>query len=421
MSIVRKAALAASGLLMVSAFWGAFTGQAPAAPAARPHVKSFGGVVPDVPSRTIVHARAMAHAADLPYGGGPVLHANRTHLIFWRPSGSGMSFDPGYISSIETFLKRVAADSRKSTNVYGLTGQYHDAGGPAAYNSTYGGAVDVSDPLPPNGCTEPATGPPLWLHCLDDNQLEAEIQHVINADHLPTAEADVYFLITPNGLGSCESQGPDNCALGGSADGSYCGYHSSSPDGTILYAIIPYNAVPGHCQSSNPRPNGNTADPTISTISHEHSEMVTDPLGDAWIDGSGNENGDLCISDFGPNLGGLADSAFNEVIHGGRYYLQEEWSNDDASCQPRDEPDSVSVSAPRRARVGAEVTFTASASDPDGRIASYVWFFGEGRPGRRRRSWHAFKRAGSYRVVLRTTDSSGNYAYSSRSVRITRR
>ena len=76
--------------------------------------------------------------------------------------------------------------------------------------------------------------------------------------------------------------GSSSCALGGSATG-YCGYHSETANG-ILYAVIPYNAVPGHCQSSNPRPNASTADPTISTISHEHNETVTDPDGNAWID-----------------------------------------------------------------------------------------------------------------------------------------
>ena len=89
-----------------------------------------------------------------------MLHSNRTHVIFWEPAGSGLSFDPGYESLIETFLIDVAADSHRTTNVYGLSGQYRDSDGPAAYDSTYGGAVLANDPLPPNGCTEPPTGPP---------------------------------------------------------------------------------------------------------------------------------------------------------------------------------------------------------------------------------------------------------------------
>ena len=51
-------------------------------------------------------------------------------MIFWAPAGSGLAFDPGYESLIETFLIDVAADSHRTTNVYGLSGQYTDGGGP---------------------------------------------------------------------------------------------------------------------------------------------------------------------------------------------------------------------------------------------------------------------------------------------------
>jgi hypothetical protein len=382
--------------------------------------KRFAGVVPDVPTGTHLHPRPLAHAANLPYNGGPVLHSNRTWVIFWEPQGSGLSFDPGYEQQIITFLKRVAADSHKPTNVYGLSGQYHDSSGPAAYDSTYGGAVVATDPLLANGCTEPLTGPP-WSFCVSDSQLEAELSHIVAADHLPNSGRDIYFLVTPNGLGDCETSGPSNCALGGSADGSYCGYHSSTPDG-ILYAVIPYNAVSGHCQSDNARPNASTADPTISTISHEHNETVTDPQATAWIDGSGNENGDLCITDYGAApLGGSGLSAWNEVVGGGHYYLQFEWSNDSSSCQPRDESGSSYFGNPRRVKAGKPASLLGSASDPDGSIASYDWFFGDGRVGRHHQVTHTFKRAGVYRVVLRATDSSGNYAFFARNVTVARR
>jgi hypothetical protein len=382
--------------------------------------KTFGGVVPDVGSGTHVRPSRTAHIANLPYGGGPVLHSNRTHLIFWQPAGSPLAYDPGYATTIEAFLARVAADSRKPTNVYGLSGQYRDSSGPAASVSTYGGAVIATNPLPGSGCVEPVTGP-AWGVCLSDLQLGTEIQRVIASDHLPTTARDIYFLVTPNGLGSCETTGPDNCALGGAQAGSYCGYHTSNPDGTILYAVIPYNAVPGHCQSDSPRPNSSTADPTMSTISHEHNETVTDPLGNAWIDASFAEDGDLCISKFGRKLGGSGPTAWNEVIHGGRYYLQEEWSNDDSSCQPRDEADRMSFSAPARARPGTSVRFTAHARDPDGRVVAYDWFFADGRQGHKGIVSHAFGHVGTYRVVLRTTDSAGNWAFYARTIRVAKR
>src|SRR5207302_3314721 len=132
-----------------------------AASAAGAEAKTFGGIVPDLPNPHVAIHHPRAHiAADLPYGGGPVLHANRTHLIFWQPAGSGMSFDPDYEALIEQFLRRVAADSHHAGNVYGLTGQYTDAQGPAAYASSYGSATVDTDALPHNGCLEPPiTGP----------------------------------------------------------------------------------------------------------------------------------------------------------------------------------------------------------------------------------------------------------------------
>jgi PKD domain len=380
--------------------------------------KTFGGVVPDALTGAHVHLSLAARIANVSSLGGPVLHSNRTHLIFWTPSGSALGYDPGYASAIEIFLARVAADSRKTTNAYGLTGQYTDSQGPAAYSSTYGGAVVATNPLPANGCSEPPTGP-TWSACLSDVQLQAEIRRVIAADHLPTTDRDIYFLVTPNGLGSCETSGPEDCALGGSAAGSYCGYHTSNPDGTILYAVVPYNAVSGHCQSDNPRPNSSPADPTISTISHEHIETVTDPLGTAWMNSSsGAEIADICVSSYGRKLGGSGAAAWNEAIHGGHYFLQEEWSNDDGSCRQRAKPDAVSFVAWAPSSARKSVSFTAHARDPHGSIVAYHWFFGDGRQGRGSRLWHAFKRAGVYRVVLRTTDSAGNWAFSARAIRV---
>jgi hypothetical protein len=389
---------------------------------ARHATKFFGGVITDL--ATGVHVAApgdrpgqsrSARLANLPYGGGPVLHWNHTHVIFWAPSGSGLSYDPGYETQIDTFFSDVAADSRHPTNVYGLSGQYRDAGGPAVYSSSYDGSAIATDPLPPSHCIEPLPGPagggPGWTRCLDDAQLVSEIQTVIRARHLPSTDNDAFFLVLPDGLGSCEFSGPENCALGGATAGSYCGYHSATSAG-LLYAVIPYNAVDGHCQSGNPRPNASPADPTISTLSHEHNEIVTDPLGDAWVDESTNsEDGDLCITSFGPALGGAGSSADNEVIHGHHYWLQEEWSNEDGSCQPRDEADRISFQVPGRLRAHSSASFTGHAGDPDGAIVAYNWFFGDHGTSHSRRASHTYRKPGTYRVVLRTTDSAGNWAF----------
>jgi hypothetical protein len=393
-----------------------------AAPAVA-QAKFFGGIVSDVPTTTHagpdLRGQMVTHHPNLPYGGGPVLHSNRAHVIFWAPDDSGLAFDPGYQSLIETFLGDVAADSHHTGNVYGLSGQYTDRTGRAVYDSTYGGAVTATDPVPANGCTEPAVTGPGWGVCMTDDQLESEIEQVIAADHLPTTTRDVYFLVTPAGLGSCTDASSSSCALGGRM-GGFCGYHSETPGG-ILYAVIPYNAVPDHCQSGNPRPNSSTADPTISTISHEHNEMVTDPDGDAWIDSEGDEDGDLCLTSFGPSLGHRGRAAWNETIHSGHFFLQEEWSNADFGCEPRARPDALSFDVTRPAGRARSASFAASGFDPEGRMFGFKWSFGDGRAAAGRQVSHTFKIAGAYRVMLRATDSWGNWASASQTIQITPR
>jgi PKD domain-containing protein len=379
------------------------------------------GLLKDLGGRATRAERArIASSGVLPYGGGPVLHHNRTHLIFWQPAGSGLTFEPGYRALIEGFMHNVAAASRSTSNVYSLTGQYRDRNGPAAYASTYGGALTATDPLPANGCAEPSSTGPGWTVCLTDEQLQREIERVVHRNHLPTRATDLYFLVTPNGLGDCEFAGSTTCALGGDVNG-YCGYHSVTDDGLVLYAVIPFNAVPGHCQSENPRPNGSTADPVISTISHEQSEMITDPLGNAWVDpNTGNENGDLCLINFGAAIGGSGSSAWNEDINGGHYFLQEEWSNHSGACEARAQADSVSFRAALRSSHPFWVSFSPQAADPQGKIVAYRWFFSGGRSWSGRRAQHRYWHPGNYRVVLRTTDSWGNWAYYAATLAISR-
>jgi hypothetical protein len=391
-------------------------------PAVASAVASSGAGVPverDVPTGAPgVSTSVRAAGRRVSYHDGPVLHASRGHVIFWQPSGSGLSFDAGYAALVERFLRQVAAASHSTSNVYGLTGQYRDGRGPAAYASTYGGAVVDSDPLPGNRCHEPSTGPPGWNVCLTDAQLQSEIDRVVAADHLPRGGSDIYFLVLPNRFGTCLDSSSSSCALGG-ADNGYCGYHLVTGRG-ILYAVIPYNAIAGHCQSGNPRPNRSTADPALSTLDHEQSEVVTDPVGNAWSAENGDEIADICLQDYGRPLGGAGGSAWNEVIAGGRYWLQEVWSNANRGCAARAARDRVSVAMPRGVRAGRRVVFAGRASAPHGRIVGYAWTFGGGGVARGRRVSHVWRRPGLYRVMLRVTDSWGNWAYARRFVKVRR-
>ncbi|MGZ4380853.1 MAG: hypothetical protein ACXVRK_05815 [Gaiellaceae bacterium] len=111
----------------------------------------------------------------------------------------------------------------------------------------------------------------------------------------------------------------------------------------VVYANEPYAAeIPGCWDGTSP--NGDDADATINTISHEQNEAITDPAGDAWLAAGGSEIGDLCAWHFGTPLGGAAKSAgFNQLINDHRYWLQEEYSNDGSTCLQRYTP----TAAPR--------------------------------------------------------------------------
>jgi hypothetical protein len=397
------------------------------APAAAAHGSPTGE--PDLGRGGHVRFAPIAHAANVTFGGGSVMHTQRVHVIYWAPAGSSLGFDPGYEDQINTFLARVAAASHSTSNVFGLMGQYGNLGGPAAYDMTFAGPVLDTDPLPTDPsskCTEPlapplGVGPPGWTACVTDAAIEAELGHVLRADGLPSGLKDMYVLVMPNGFGSCFDGGPDNCALGGDRNQGYCGYHSSSGNPGILYAVVPYNAVTGHCQSDNPRPNASTTDPTISTIAHEIAEIATDPVNDGWSDGGGNEIADLCIMNYGPNLGGSSGgNAYDEEIGGGHYYIQELWSNSSHACEPAPKPDSLTISGPSRAAGDRALAFAAQAADPEGRVLGYSWAFGDGNFSAQQQPTHTFLSVKTFTVSLRITDSWGNWTYATRAVTVRR-
>ncbi len=99
-----------------------------------------------------------------------------------------------------------------------------------------------------------------------------------------------------------------------------------------LYANQPYAAFVQSACGSGQSPNNDDADSTINVASHEHNESITDPLGTAWFDRQGEENGDKCAWNFGTALGGATGQKYNQMINGSRYYLQQEWSNHSSGC-----------------------------------------------------------------------------------------
>jgi hypothetical protein len=54
-------------------------------------------------------------------------------------------------------------------------------------------------------------------------------------------------------------------------------------------------------------------------------------------------------------------------------------------------------------------------------MVAFQWFFGDGHAAGGRRVSHTFRTPGSFRVMLRSTDSWGNWAYAGRTVRVRER
>jgi len=214
------------------------------------------------------------------------------------------------------------------SNVYSTETQYYDTTGPIAYSQTFGGSTTTTDSFPASGCPR-YSGYPV---CLTDAQILRQIQRVIAAKGWTAGPTRAFFLFLPKNVGTCTDGSGRVCAFTW-----FCAYHSFAGSGAteVLYANMPYaDTVPSACGTGQ-RPNGTDADDTINIASHEHREMINDPLGNAWYDAAGYEGSDKCAWIFGPSLGSTPTGQYNQVIHSHFYYLQEEWTNAHATCVQR--------------------------------------------------------------------------------------
>src|SRR4051794_24154603 len=103
------------------------------------------------------HASHGGDGTPLTYHGGPVMHANTTYPILWSPPGYEMPAD--YQAAVAKYFQDVAAGSSAAATSYAVVQQYFDGSGPVTAKSTFGGAIVLTDPVPPNACNvTPAAG-----------------------------------------------------------------------------------------------------------------------------------------------------------------------------------------------------------------------------------------------------------------------
>ena len=265
--------------------------------------------------------------------------------IFWVPAGFSMS--SAYKNIITSYITDVAKDSGLKQNVYSVANEYSGINGQIQYNVKLGPVItDTTDPIT-NGCTVGAqdtsgiyvdgSG---YSACVDDAQLQTEVDNVTAANSLPHDFSHMYVVYLPKAVESCFFPGDSTtnnvCTINHYPTAAFCAYHNNSASSSVyanmVYPI--YQSPVGFTCGTDARfpviqsPNGNPdADTEISPTSHEIIEAITDPDGETgWGDSSGNEIGDDCAYVYGRTRGATG-AYFNQVINGGKFLTQEEFSN----------------------------------------------------------------------------------------------
>jgi hypothetical protein len=211
--------------------------------------------------------------------GGPVLTSNKTQAIFW-----GDWTNPGdKITGLDSFFSGWGG-----SHIAGDSTEYSGSNGRVTANSSYLGHV-VDSSTPPN-------------RALSTSGAVAEACKITNNNPDPSA---VYFIYTSTGAGHV----------------SYCAWHSwgnCSNGAAIQVAYMPnIDGIAGCDPGDTSGLHSQGLAALANVTSHELSEAITDPRGNAWYDGSGEENGDKCAW------------AFNGLVRVGTssWLLQGEWSN----------------------------------------------------------------------------------------------
>jgi PKD repeat protein len=91
-----------------------------------------------------------------------------------------------------------------------------------------------------------------------------------------------------------------------------------------------------------------------------------------------------------------------------------------SSEDPGNEPPIVTASAnPTSGAAPLSVSFTSSATDPDGSIVSYQWDFGDGQSSNLQSPMHTYQTAGSYAAKVTVTDNLGATASKTMNINVT--
>jgi hypothetical protein len=288
------------------------------------------------------------------HGGERLSGVSYTHAIYWDPA---RKWKAPYGGLVDRFLGDVYAARNDPETAYAVAWPYLGSRQPDI-TPVFGGSFADTAAYPAGGCTATSGRTCVW-----DSAIASEVDRV--GSTLGWGGPSVLFLMLPPGVDVCIGGTPG----GGCSQRDFCGYHSWTSNRRI-YAVIPY-PDPGGCRTwtatngKSISPNGSVAaDAAIDTISHEHIEALTDPYGDGYYDDvTGWEIADVCVDVHGPTLGrtgATPDTAYNQVLAKGHYWLQAEWGNEAQQClnhrqRPPAAPTNIAVAGEGG---GLFVTFT---------------------------------------------------------------
>jgi hypothetical protein len=241
---------------------------------------------------------------DLTWNGGPVVtHATQWNLYINCPTTPAQCWGTGALTP-KTLL-----DDYQESSMIQIAGQYlHEDP-----NGRFDNVNELSATV--KFAVDSTTGSPTMT-----GQDLLAILHAASQFTTKTGYDQIYHVFIPSGTDMCTQPGncysPDNfntfvfCAFHGNAD--------FGPHWHVLFTMEPYQFAPGCDAPNQPR----VIDATGSTLSHEFTELITDPDLNAWFnDLTGNEISDLCFTFRNPEQ--LAENS---------YVIQEEYSNTVHAC-----------------------------------------------------------------------------------------
>ena len=382
--------------------------------------------------------------------GGPVIHANETFALTWD---AAHTYWPTTLNYVEQFLRDVADGSGTLTSPFALTGQYRDAGGPAANSSLYGGGCadegaaggftcslgntngsGQGNDYPASGCK--VADPSVNGVCLTADQLESELVRIVGRTSLTTTvpgHQPLVVLLTPPGVEVCMDATSALCSVNGAtAKAQFCSYHSHVVVGgtDVAYVVQPWNGVSACDEPDAPKI---PANPPVDTLQTDVGARFVSPLSQAMLGAITNPdlNGWSAVDGSEINDNGgcapLANGLDTVTVGSGSYFLQREFNNTGVIVSnPNALPCSPNVLlaptfvAPSAVRPGDIVQFDGSTTVTSLLVpkAAYRWDYGDGQTAIGPSVEHAYAAGGSYTVKLTVTDRGGNTAGMSRTIAV---